>query len=141
MYKCCVANAALALVVLWGGFNLVFREHIGSPYHEAIELVPRVVLGALLVNTSLSWAQFAIDANNALCQVIGQTSLPAWDRSDAATQALVDVIAFKKNSTPELAPGIEFFTWVRRMTVDGFYTSRVGMRDIDRRERLVDILV
>ena len=88
-----VANAALALVVLWGGFNLVVREHIGSPYHEAMELVPRVVLGALLVNTSLSWAQFAIDANNALCQVIGQTSLPAWDRSDAATQALVDVIA------------------------------------------------
>jgi len=88
-----VANAALALVVLWGGFNLVFREHIGSPYHEAMELVPRVVLGALLVNTSLSWAQFAIDANNALCQVIGQTSLPAWDRADAATQALVDVIA------------------------------------------------
>jgi hypothetical protein len=88
-----IANAALALVVLWGGFNLIFREHIGSPYHEAMALVPRVVLGALLVNTSMSWAQFAIDANNALCQAVGQTSLPAWDRADAATQALVDAIA------------------------------------------------
>jgi hypothetical protein len=88
-----LANAALALVVLWGGFNLIVREHIGSPYHEAMELVPRVVLGALLANTSLSWAQLAIDANNALCQVVGQTSLPAWDRADNASQTLVDVIA------------------------------------------------
>ena len=37
------------------------------PYHEAMELLPRLVLGALLVNTSLSWAQLAIDLNNALC--------------------------------------------------------------------------
>jgi len=88
-----LTNAALALVVLWGGFNLIVREHVGSPYHEAMELVPRVVLGALLANTSLSWAQLAIDANNGLCQVIGQTSLPAWDRADSATQTLVDVIA------------------------------------------------
>jgi gluconate 2-dehydrogenase subunit 3-like protein len=48
----------------------------------------------------------------------------------AQQTALLDVIAFRKNSTPELAPGIEFFNWVRRMTVDGFYTSRIGMRDI-----------
>ena len=34
---------------------------------------------------------------------------------------------------PELAPGIEFFTWVRRMTVDAFYTSEIGIRDIDYR--------
>ena len=44
--------------------------------------------------------------------------------------ALLDLIAFRRNDSPELAPGIQFFTWVRRMTVDGFYTSRVGMRDI-----------
>lgn len=43
---------------------------------------------------------------------------------------LVDLLAFKKNASPELTPGIEFFTWARRMTVDGFYTSRVGMPDI-----------
>jgi hypothetical protein len=48
----------------------------------------------------------------------------------AQQTALLDQIAFKKNQSPDLAPGIEFFTWVRRMTVDGFYTSHVGMRDI-----------
>ena len=42
----------------------------------------------------------------------------------------LDRIAYRKNETPELAGGIQFFTWVRRMTVDGFYTSRVGMRDV-----------
>jgi gluconate 2-dehydrogenase gamma chain len=44
--------------------------------------------------------------------------------------ALLDLIAFKKNSTPELEPGIEFFVLLRRMTVDGFYSSEIGMRDL-----------
>jgi Gluconate 2-dehydrogenase subunit 3 len=44
--------------------------------------------------------------------------------------ALLDRIAFRRNDKTELDPGIQFFTWVRRMTVDGFYTSRVGMRDV-----------
>ena len=52
-----------------------------------MELFPRLVLGALLANTSLSWAQLAIDANNALCQAVGQASLPAWERADSATPA------------------------------------------------------
>ena len=88
-----VANAALVLVALWGGFNLIAREHLGAPYHEAMALFPRLVLGALLANTSLIWTQLAIDANNALCQAIGQASLPAWERADPAAQLLVDVIA------------------------------------------------
>lgn len=48
----------------------------------------------------------------------------------AQQTALLDAIAFKKNSTPELEPGIEFFVLLRRMTVDGFYSSEIGMRDL-----------
>jgi hypothetical protein len=88
-----VMNAGLAIVALWGGFNLIVRDQIGAPYHEAMELVPRLVIGALLANTSLSWAQLAIDVNNALCQGIGEVALPAWERVDSTTQLLVDVIA------------------------------------------------
>jgi gluconate 2-dehydrogenase gamma chain len=44
--------------------------------------------------------------------------------------ALLDQIAFPANRTPELSAGIDFFTLARRMTVDGFYTSPLGMRDI-----------
>jgi hypothetical protein len=43
---------------------------------------------------------------------------------------ILDQIAYKKNATPELTPGIEFFALARRMTVDGFYTSEVGVRDL-----------
>ncbi|HZU07211.1 MAG TPA: conjugal transfer protein TrbL family protein [Chloroflexota bacterium] len=88
-----IANAALAVVAMWGGFNLLAREHLGSPYHDAMELFPRLALGALLANTSLAWAQLAIDLNNALCQAVGEASLPAWEQADAATQQLVDVLA------------------------------------------------
>jgi len=47
--------------------------------------------------------------------------------------ALLDIIAYRRNSTPDLDPGIQFFTWVRRMTVDAFYTSEIGIADIDYR--------
>ena len=47
--------------------------------------------------------------------------------------ALLDIIAYRRNSTPELDPGIQFFTWARRMTVDAFYTSEIGIADIDYR--------
>ena len=61
------------------------------------------------------------------------------DAADFATAkpeqqtALLDVIAYRRNSTPQLEPGIEFFTWARRMTVDAFYTSEIGIADIDYR--------
>ena len=44
--------------------------------------------------------------------------------------ALLDVIAYQRNRSPELDPGIDFFILARRMTVGGFYTSRIGMPDI-----------
>ena len=47
--------------------------------------------------------------------------------------ALLDRIAYRRNSSPELDPGIQFFTWARRMTVDAFYTSEIGIADIDYR--------
>jgi gluconate 2-dehydrogenase gamma chain len=43
---------------------------------------------------------------------------------------LLDQIAFQKNRSAELNPGIDFFILLRRMTVDGFYTSPIGQRDI-----------
>ena len=47
--------------------------------------------------------------------------------------ALLDQIAYRRNESPELGPGIAFFAWVRRMTVDAFYTSAIGIKDIDYR--------
>jgi hypothetical protein len=55
------------------------------------------------------------------------------DATVAQQTDLLDAIAYRRNQTPELAPGIEFFAWVRRMTVDAFYTSEIGIKDIDYR--------
>src|SRR6476620_8757160 len=47
--------------------------------------------------------------------------------------ALLDLIAYRRNQSPDLDPGIQFFTMARRMTVDAFYTSEIGIADIDYR--------
>jgi gluconate 2-dehydrogenase gamma chain len=50
--------------------------------------------------------------------------------SPANQEALLDLIAWRKNESPELNPGIEFFAWVRRMVVDAYYTSPIGMKEL-----------
>ena len=49
----------------------------------------------------------------------------------AQQMALLDVIAFTENRTPDNALGVDFFILARRMTVDGFYTSDHGIREIN----------
>jgi gluconate 2-dehydrogenase gamma chain len=44
--------------------------------------------------------------------------------------AMLDLIAYRKNDSPELGPGIRFFDWARRMVVDAFYTSKAGIKDV-----------
>jgi hypothetical protein len=76
-----LANAGLALIVMWGGFNVIVKEHIRSPYHEAMELLPRVILAALAVNLTLELARFLIDANNAFAGAVGQVGLPGYEQA------------------------------------------------------------
>lgn len=52
------------------------------------------------------------------------------DATPADQTALLDVIAYRKNDSPETGPGIGFFDWMRRLTADAFYTSPVGVKDI-----------
>jgi gluconate 2-dehydrogenase gamma chain len=44
--------------------------------------------------------------------------------------ALLDLIAYRKNESSELGPGILFFDWARRMVVDAYYTSPAGIKAI-----------
>lgn len=52
--------------------------------------------------------------------------------TDAQRTVVLDLIAFRKNAetNPNLGPGIRFFDWVRRMTVDAYYTSAAGIREL-----------
>jgi gluconate 2-dehydrogenase gamma chain len=47
-----------------------------------------------------------------------------------AQTALLDQIAFRKNDSPQLGPGIRFFDLARRMTVDAYYTSKAGIAEL-----------
>lgn len=75
-----VADAGLALVAMAGGFIIMLRRHLGARSDGALEVLPRLIVGALLVNTSMWWTRLAIDANNALCSAIGGTGFPGWGR-------------------------------------------------------------
>jgi gluconate 2-dehydrogenase gamma chain len=47
-------------------------------------------------------------------------------------EEVVDLIAYRKNAkaTPELHQGVAFFAFLRNMTCDGFYTSKIGIEDL-----------
>lgn len=59
-----------------------------------------------------------------------QTGKSFMESPVAAQTAMLDRIAYRRNSTPDLEPGIVFFDWMRRLTADAFYTSPIGVTDI-----------
>jgi hypothetical protein len=57
----------------------------------------------------------------------GQSFLEA---STAQQTAMLDLIAWRKNASPELNPGIQFFALCRRMVADAYYTTPIGWKDV-----------
>lgn len=45
--------------------------------------------------------------------------------------AVVDQIAYPKKARPEMAQGVAFFSLMRNLTASGFYTSEIGVKDLD----------
>lgn len=45
---------------------------------------------------------------------------------------VLDLIAFRKNALrdPSLSQGVAFFAFLRKMTCDGFYSSKIGIEDL-----------
>ena len=83
-----LVNVALAVIVMWGGFNVMVKEHTRSPYHEVMELLPRVILGALAANLTLELARFLIDGNNAIAGAVGQVGLPGYDQATPTQEGI-----------------------------------------------------
>ena len=46
---------------------------------------------------------------------------------------VLNLIAYCKNADkdPALSQGVEFFAFLRRLTTDGFYTSEIGIKDLE----------
>jgi hypothetical protein len=54
---------------------------------------------------------------------------PYLDCTGAQQKEILDLIAFRKNAKqdPSLGQGIEFFSLLRKLTADGYFTSEVGI--------------
>lgn len=76
---------------------------------------------AAIYTGGLAWLDHAMKS------AVNDTFLAA---RPADQTALLDKIAYRRNSTPELAAGIHFFEWARRMTVDAYYTSAAGIQEL-----------
>jgi hypothetical protein len=50
--------------------------------------------------------------------------------TEAQHKQVLDDIAFPKKASAALKPGVEFFTRFRDMTASGFWSSRVGYKDL-----------
>lgn len=44
---------------------------------------------------------------------------------------LVDQIAYPDKAKPEMKPGVQFFSLMRNLTASGFYTSPIGVKDLN----------
>ena len=45
--------------------------------------------------------------------------------------ALIDQIAYPEKAAPEMSQGVAFFNLMRDFTANGFFTSKIGIKDID----------
>ena len=59
-----------------------------------------------------------------------RTSTTFIAASAAARTALLDQIAYPKNAPAALSPGVQFFTMFRDLTASGFWTSKMGIADL-----------
>jgi len=70
-----LADGLLAVVVLTSGYNIMLRPYLGATYADVLEVLPRLLLGAILINTAAWWCRLAIDVNNAACGVFGAPNI------------------------------------------------------------------
>jgi hypothetical protein len=64
-----VADAALVLMTMWAAYRIMWGHGLRSQYTARI-LLPRLLMGVVLINFSLPILQVMVAANNALCKGI-----------------------------------------------------------------------
>jgi len=54
---------------------------------------------------------------------------PYLDCTPEQQKEILDQIAYRKNAKhdPSLGPGVDFFSFLRKLTADGFFTSEIGI--------------
>jgi hypothetical protein len=64
-----VADAALVLITMWAAYRIMWGHGLRSQYTARI-LLPRLLMGVVLINFSLPLFQVVVAASNALCEAI-----------------------------------------------------------------------
>ncbi len=64
-------------------------------------------------------------------QCLNRYGKPFPGCSSAEQLEIVDAIAYPDKATPDLQPGVQFFSLMRNLTASGFYTSEIGIRDLN----------
>jgi hypothetical protein len=72
-----VSYGLLAVVGMVTGFNLLWRPALGMSVPGATQILPRLVLGGILISTAHDWTRLAIDVNNAACDLVVSGTLPS----------------------------------------------------------------
>lgn len=87
-----IANGALALILIAGGYNLLFRRHLTGDEQGVAPLLGRTILAGLAANTALlpgggepqGWVVWFIGLNNALIDATTRTLPLSFDTLFAA---------------------------------------------------------
>jgi hypothetical protein len=74
-----VADAALGLVIVWASYRIMWGHGIHSQFTARV-LLPRLFMGAVLINFALPIFQVVVQASNTVCDAI-QTfgTIPDWN--------------------------------------------------------------
>ena len=73
-----VADAALVLVVVWASYRIMWGHGVRSQYTARV-LLPRLLMGSVLINLALPLFQVAIQASNTMSDAIQSFgTIPNW---------------------------------------------------------------
>jgi hypothetical protein len=74
-----VADAALVLVVVWAAYKIMWGHGLRSRYTVRI-LLPRLLMGTILINFALPMFQLVVQASNVVCDAIQSFgTIPDWN--------------------------------------------------------------
>jgi hypothetical protein len=77
-YMQVVADAGLVLVIVWASYRLMWGAGVRSQYAVRL-LLPRLLMGTLLINFSMPLYQLVVQASNVACDAIQSFgTIPDW---------------------------------------------------------------
>ena len=86
------ANAGLVCVLALGGINVILKDRIGATYHDAMELLPRFMLGVAFINLARRPGELLIEFTNAAIAGVGVTGAPGWGALPTDVRTIGDVL-------------------------------------------------